>query len=537
VRAFALGSISTSALGLGVAALALAACGSPGAPGDILDARRPPRPAAQSCPPVPVARIVDTVNGKTSSDYTFVDLEGDSDCVVKLEQDECVVAIFADCTSAVIRAPGIPRVRQWSGTIRDARGYQLELFPSFVSTPPPPSISRCVGPLEGTDDGDVHARLTCLDAAGLEVEDHRGLFLEKSRKVPAFARLAAQATLSFEPDVARGVQWYSTARWTSVAARGELWTTIPSTDGAGGGIYAMALDGAIAAPRRVLERDAVERVAVSDTRAFLSRNTRNGETVVEAYDLATLTRVAEARFEATVTALAVGREDDVYVGLLMGQSGQASRIARLRASTLASMGDAAVVGAQNEPIEPRDIVVTGTAAIGASVFVVGSGSGDTSRPDNGRRPGALVGYTRGLQSIARRSISSFTGRRVIPIVPAGQSEPTHLGLVGWMSRRYQELRLADGELMPAIALPEMRRLISGTYDAERDRVYLVGESAELTYVDRARARAHAPFRFEGDPGLGQQVIRNLGDIYLRADRKLLLVDSSGTSRVVVVEEP
>jgi hypothetical protein len=515
----------------------LAACGSPGPPGDIFDVRRPPRPAAQACPAVPVARIVETTNGKSSSDYTLVDLEGDTGCVVKLEQDECVVAIFSDCTSAPTLTPGVPHVRQWAGTIRDVRGFQLELFPSFVATPPPPTVSRCVGPIEGTDDDDVRARLVCLDAAGTEIVDHRGLYLEKARSVPAFARLATPPTLAFEPQVARGTQWYSTARWTPVPSLGQLWTSIPSTDGAGGGVYAMPLEGVPTAPARILEREAIERLVVDGTRAFLTRNTRSGGTLIEAFDLGTLALVAEARVEATVTALAVGRDNDVYVGLLMGQSGQASRIARLSASTLAPMADAAVVGAQNEPIEPRDIVVTGTTALGASVFVVGVGQGDPTRPDNGRRPGALVGYSRGLQSIVRRSISSFTARRIIPIVPTGQTEPTHLGLVGWMSRRYQELRLDDGRLAPAIALPGMEMLISGAYDAERDRVYLLGETAEITYVDRARGRAHPPFRFGDDPALSQQVVRNLSDVHVRADRKLLLVDSSGTSRIVVLEAP
>jgi hypothetical protein len=106
-----------------------------------------------------------------------------------------------------------------------------------------------------------------------------------------------------------------------------------------------------------------------------------------------------------------------------------------------------------------------------------------------------------------------------------------------MSRRYQELRLDDGRLAPAIALPGMEMLISGAYDAERDRVYLLGETAEITYVDRARGWAHPPFRFGDDPALSQQVVRNLSDVHVRADRKLLLVDSSGTSRIVVLEAP
>jgi hypothetical protein len=32
-------------------------------------------------------------------------------------------------------------------------------------------------------------------------------------------------------------------------------------------------------------------------------------------------------------------------------------------------------------------------------------------------------------------------------------------------------------------------------------------------------------------------VRNLSDVHVRADRKLLLVDSSGTSRIVVLEAP
>ncbi|MBI2374309.1 MAG: hypothetical protein HYV07_09980 [Deltaproteobacteria bacterium] len=135
-----------------LAAILATACGSPPAPAP--PEVRPAPPLANECAPVP--RIA-------HAPFYFADLESGASCTVFLEQDECVVAIFDDCTDPT---------RHFEGRVTSEGGVWLA--PEYTQPPTSTPPSRCEGVVGERAGARPFVNLACRGTAR-----HRGLFLEK----------------------------------------------------------------------------------------------------------------------------------------------------------------------------------------------------------------------------------------------------------------------------------------------------------------------------------------------------------------------
>ena len=127
-------------------AACLLACAGPNGPPEPGAELGPAAPAAADCPPV----------RQFANDwFYFVDLERGRTCRVFLEQDECVLGVFEDCTN---------RPRQWVGTVDGAGMMRL----TAVHATPQGLADRgtCAGPLRGLDTPETSARLICAAGPG-----------------------------------------------------------------------------------------------------------------------------------------------------------------------------------------------------------------------------------------------------------------------------------------------------------------------------------------------------------------------------------
>ncbi len=114
---------------------ALLACGSPGAPGPAPSERTPAPPVANDCP---------AVGSPFGNGLFYVqDLNARRVCRAYLEQDECVVAIWDDCTVEVANSQ-----RSWEGRIDPVPGAETRMWMRSHSRGSGQAASSCQGSLE-----------------------------------------------------------------------------------------------------------------------------------------------------------------------------------------------------------------------------------------------------------------------------------------------------------------------------------------------------------------------------------------------------
>ncbi len=134
--------------------VAIGACGAPPSPQP--PELRPEPPSANDCDPTP--RVA-------HAPFHFADLQAGRSCRVFLEQDECVVAIFDDCTDPT---------RHFEGRATAEGGIWLSPEHTVAPTATPPS--RCEGIVADRDTPHASVRLDCRGAG---LTRHRGFFLER----------------------------------------------------------------------------------------------------------------------------------------------------------------------------------------------------------------------------------------------------------------------------------------------------------------------------------------------------------------------
>ena len=115
--------------------LILCACGSPPPPGPVPGERTPPSPVANDCP---------AVGSPFGNDRFHVQNLGPRlVCQVYLEQDECVVAIWDDCTVELANTQ-----RSWEGRIDPVPGVDPRIWMRSHSRGSAQEASSCQGTLE-----------------------------------------------------------------------------------------------------------------------------------------------------------------------------------------------------------------------------------------------------------------------------------------------------------------------------------------------------------------------------------------------------
>jgi hypothetical protein len=255
-------------LGL-AAALALWACERPPAPAlPGRDRIGPPPEAAASCePPFPMSF--------GEAWFLVADLDRGSVCTAFLEQDECVVGLFRDCSDL---GPGTPR--EWQGRFTDRRELNLvALDPDETGARPARAPRCCVGPVGPEGPIPSFAVLECqLEGCGAPRDArHAGLYLE--RLEPASAPpLAPLRTLDVVSPLAAPVPGLAPTM-ALLPERDELWVaTARRPGGEPAGLHVVAvssatpvrLDVALGGPRAMAVAADEGTVFVADEEAVLA---------------------------------------------------------------------------------------------------------------------------------------------------------------------------------------------------------------------------------------------------------------------------
>lgn len=254
-------------------------CGAPPAPAPPdLERIGPPPGAAAKCTP-PWARNVG------QAWYLLADLDEGVSCTAFLEQEDCVLGVFRDCTD--LRTA---ERREWQGTIDGDRKVRLTaVYPEGgVRAPRAP---RCCDGVVEDHDGLLSASLACrrTDCENQNDLSHVGLYLE--RLEPG----ASPEDALLPPVRVAGTDGDPPARLLASGARRELWTLT-----AGGALWVAPASGVSAAVR-------LSSVAGEPVDLFAS----TAEDAVYAVGTLGITRIdpqtrAEgARFDGSVLAAAV----------------------------------------------------------------------------------------------------------------------------------------------------------------------------------------------------------------------------------------
>lgn len=177
------GHVGAKAASLLAALSAVAAACDPPGPASLPPAEQvgPPSPAAFACSP-PYARFA----GRA---FRWADLDQGRSCSVFLEQDECVLGVYRDCTASA--------AREWQGEIDAANSIRLRSFSPGAHSPMARQPRCCTGALERPSEGPAWARLHCstVDCASPHHGDHLGLYLEAAEAVRPQGTIGAEAQL------------------------------------------------------------------------------------------------------------------------------------------------------------------------------------------------------------------------------------------------------------------------------------------------------------------------------------------------------
>lgn len=456
-----------------VGALA-SACSAPEGPPPLDESLRPPRYLAAKCAPVD---DVTRQDGVTTNAF-LADLDIGRSCEIFLERDECVLAIFHDCTMTG---------RQWVGTAtQDTDKVSISLSPMFERAPAmaPPRV--CTGSLVPSR---VDPRAgTWLDCEGAAYP--RGLYLErKDFAVKRFAELKADEQYSagrFGVD-----EVLTDMRAVKVGESTQLWYVADWTGGGmGGGVHRLLGPAGDPQAQTVDSVSRATRLGATPSGLVLAAHGDDATAglALSLYD-ATVVNPAMARLATTTTADSVigiaGADGERFLVGGKPRAGvqfQAKLYAADRATRSLRW-----TGQRYDA--PRDTVLrtlawTKPTASSAVAFVVAvSQVGSTGY-------GQLIGLDDDLRERWRTpantpfdviDLEPLPGRgRVALLLGDGESEFSGPNL----SNHYYEVDATTGQVDPVVALP-FGYAKGLSYDAERDRVYVAQFFGTVGYVERA----------------------------------------------------
>ncbi|MCK6547502.1 hypothetical protein L6R52_16760, partial [Myxococcota bacterium] len=430
---------------------ALTACSSP--PPPVVPPRDvvgPPREAAIECTP-PTAKFAQQW-------FRLADLDTGTSCEVFVEQDECIVAIFRDCTT-----PEPELQRSWQGTIdHDMEVALRRTRQSSASTPARTPID-CRGLLEKPADGPTWVKLHCrLMSGSADPVDHRGLYLEA---VPADAPVPPLATIG--PAVSIATAGTHPEDWASdvavLPAAGELWATIaggaqdPATGLYVGRTSASRLEKlaapTLAAPRTVRATKDEAWVFVSDDGALFRVNARTKE-------VAQTGSASEPIRDVAILDAGV-----LYATELMTRPVPSSRLVLIDPATLGTIATATVAGVVLElvPVESSGDLALLAFEGEEQIAIVDASLRVIRRVELGDVPSALAfAHDRGELAFAITApqrlavVDLATGQRTWELrVP----EAGELRALWWDAERGLLLTGARGGLVTAIDLEGRRPLV------------------------------------------------------------------------------
>jgi len=460
----------------------VAACESPGGPPPPADSLLPPRESASSCGPsgMPLfPQLTSKPNGY------MADLEEGGSCGIYLEQDDCVVAIFRDCTY-------YPGSRQWIGTVHaDTTQISLTISPTYEPAPMLAGPQKCTGTFLDPSNPRASTTLTC-EGNGTR----QGLYLER-RDVTAkpFGEQVAEEqwpinsfqTMEAIPAATTVVNGAVTETWVAVNWAGG---------GMGGGVWRHS--GPVEAPRITMVDD--------DSNVYAIDAAPNGKVIValgktshlvRVYDVATHSKVATATVSNMVKGLAATSSSTFMVATasiayVLKYTEGSTRLTRVGGTFRPSPG--------HEITSAEWAIPAGKDSV---PFVISTARGDD---------GELIGLNDDM-TVAWRSgrLPSFDVL-TMEVLPG----KARVGMILWggsrdfdgpdQANQYYEVNPASGRLDPLIPIPFFSTVYAMSYDVSRDRVYIGGRFGNLAYIDRVRRRADQSFTRVREPATQDAVM-------------------------------
>ena len=414
----------------------LAACQGPASIPPPPEGATPQPPRANDCGPSVVF---------AHDDFYFADLERGRSCEVFVEQDECVLAVWSDCTE--------PR-RRWEGELGllpESMTWEVTLTTEHIEQPEGVRPSRCVGPVLDIDSPRRAARLRCETEGS---EPHRGIFLERVDETPDQLGTVAETTM--------------------------LPSALVSARRAGTG-YLLALDGGL--HQMVDAGSAPSPLTGFESVDHISHVSANGRFVVSAgpaIALATVTepRMAEATLAAPPTAVGVGSAG-VRAFASVSEEGMGSRIQgfTVDGGTLGPDpgGSKPVSGGRTDLIVGVD-----TDVVKVVTF--------SHRPDDGPIAGReSVTICLLDETLDERRCFSDLGFAVRQVVSTG----ARLAAAAEPRNFYLEISLSPPYELELIPVPYFENLRSVAFDPGQSRAFVAGLSpltTTLTAIDTTTRR-------------------------------------------------
>lgn len=458
-----------------LALAATAACSAPAAPPAPDESLQPPRYLAADCLPVSeIARQHDV-----TTNAFLADLDEGRSCEIFLEQDECVLAIFRDCS---YDASG---TRQWVGEATPGtNGIDVVLKPTFAKAPGRTPPRQCTGNLAAADSPRAGTKLTC-DGGSVE-----GLYIErKDFSVMRFGErmpdemlvLGSFGTVDALPDMVP----------VTVSGATEIWQAVNWSGGpAGGGVY--RVKGTATAPTVELV-DAVSRarsIAASPEGLVVAAS---GDEMIEEMDLQVYdanmadsrrAKVGTATTADTIVAIA-GASDNRFLvaGKLRVGTDHEVKLYAFDRATMRLRYTGRRFPAERAHIIQSVVWSKPATAQGAAFMVAMTLDGS----DDGL--GLVVGLDDDLQPLWRtqpgrkfdvRSMKALPGQGRVALILAG-GERDYDGAD--QSNHYYEIDPATGTVDPVVALPfaDTEEL---AYDPLSNRVYIAQRYGVVGYVER-----------------------------------------------------
>ncbi len=441
-------------------AAALFSCGKPPAPPPPSDDRLPPLEAAAECPPVE----------QFANDYFYVaDLETGRSCTLYIEQDECIVGIFDDCSHLSSNCDR-PR-RQWRGTIDLAGSIRLE--PTYHVQPATRPPAQCTGSIESSEDTSRFATLDCTGGANA----HPGMFIE--RRIPIDDRVPfgevdeeGQIELEKRNEVVEG--HVGDVALIEDGARRELWSLVAKPESAT--LQGLVIDDLVAGTQDTLRIGARSRIAVTpdQTKAVIA-----GETELELWDVATRTVLTSSvTTEPTLAMVISGDGSRVFVSFRSPGSRFDSVLRALRLPDFTPIGEPRLFNASLDELTTTTST-TGEALLAAARLPESGFDTDPCAPLVQR--GTIAQLTLDLETTYERifdwQVSAFA-----PIPGTG-----FVGIVSQSSNAYREWDATRGAFSRVVPNPLFMWSNNVAYHAPSDRMVIAGYKS-VTYMSRSDHR-------------------------------------------------
>lgn len=474
---------------------ALAACEAPPAPPGPPMEKLPPLESASTCSPG--AKLVNR-EAKPPDKFYFADLETDKSCEVFLEEDECIIGIFDDCTwEAQGIDPMVPesspaRQRQWIGRLNDMGSHKgmLDLNPLYGTPPTMNRLTHCFGEVDEIGSSQASARLTCGN-------NHRGFYLEKRDMAakPLFTTSLDDVTVLAATTDNSDQNMKSIVSVRS-GTTSVFWTALSLESTQGGGVYKFR-----AGQRQatlVNRLSYASQLAAGPNYVLATVKTGNYEAKALALiDIATEQVVATGTVSGNITALAADPIDDTF--LVAYNDAMAQGLARVQR-----------LGRRGQRLQTQ-VEVTFETRVVQVVLPVASASGvevviaaNDPSPSELRSASYLRGYNHALVERWRVSQDDATLKTLQIEGLTAITAHDRAAVIGYDARRYYEVDVTTGQLYSAVPNAIFAGMQTARYDAAHDRVILLSAWGNVTVLDRSSMRIAQPTLWiENDLGPGR----------------------------------